>query len=245
MKIILALPAYNEEEALPHLLGSLRSAAFPADVAHIVIVDDGSTDRTREVIESWSALLPMELVLHPVNCGLGKTILDALERAAALAGPDDAIVTMDADNTHSPALIEEMTQRLAAGFDIVIASRYRRGSATIGLSAFRHFLSFGARILFQVLFPIRGVRDYTCGFRAYRAAFLQKALERYGESFVTEQSFACMAEILLKSAKIGARVSEVPMTLHYDRKAGVSKMRVWRTVWRTIGLMVRVSFTRA
>ena len=84
MKVFVALPAYNEEVALPQLLESLRRAVPDS---RLVIVDDGSTDRTLQVIEQWSSQLPIELVRHPTNRGLRETIRDALLRALELAEP--------------------------------------------------------------------------------------------------------------------------------------------------------------
>lgn len=246
MKIFLALPAYNEEQGLPHLLEAFqREVALPGHPVRVVIVDDGSKDGTRRVIEDWSSRMPIDLVIHRVNRGLGETILHALQRAAELAAPEDVIVTMDADNTHSPALIPQMVRQLEAGSQVVIASRYRRGSAVVGLNAFRHLMSFGARLLFRIVFPLRGVRDYTCGFRAYRAELLQRAFMLYGTSLVTERSFASMAEVLLKLGKMGARMSEVPMVLRYDQKQSASKMRVARTVFNTLRLLARNRFAAA
>jgi len=244
MKIFFALPAYNEELGLPKLLGAFLQEMDRAGYSmQVVIVDDGSKDRTRDVVNEWSAKLPIVLVLHQQNRGLGETIRDALRRAAELAQPDDIIVTMDADNTHDPALIPDMVRLIQAGKDIVIASRYRQGSSVVGLSPHRQALSYGARILFQAVFPISGVRDYTCGFRAYRAAVLQRAFAHHGDALVTERSFACMAEILLRLSKMGLQFAEVPMVLRYDQKEGASKMKVASTVLRTLRLMARMRFS--
>jgi dolichol-phosphate mannosyltransferase len=246
MRVFLTLPAYNEQEALPRLF-----QAFEQEVAlagshdgRVVIVDDGSRDRTCEVISQWGGRLSIDLVRHASNRGLGETIRDALRRASELAATDDVIVTMDADNTHSPALIPGMIARLNQGYDLVIASRYRRGARVVGLSPVRHVMSYGARFLFQILYPISGVRDYTCGFRAYRAGLLHKAFLTYGDSLVTERGFACMAEILLKLARLGLRASEVPMVLRYDQKPSASKMNVGNTVSTTIKLIARTRFSR-
>jgi dolichol-phosphate mannosyltransferase len=244
MTVILALPAYNEELGLPKLLetfgGEMKKAGLSPKV---VIVDDGSGDGTGDVILEWSSRLPIDLVKHSENRGLGETIRDALRRASEVAEADDVIVTMDADNTHSPALIPEMLRLIGAGNDMVIASRYRKGSRVIGLSWYRHLMSYGARVLFQIVFPIPHVRDYTCGFRAYRADALRKAFAVYGDGFVTERSFACMAEILLRMRKLSLKIAEVPMVLRYDRKEGASKMKVARTVSRTLRLMLRIRFS--
>jgi len=244
MTVFLVLPAYNEELGLPKLLRSFRDAMGAAGLrAQVVIVDDGSHDRTREVIRDWSSKLPIDLVLHGENRGLGETIRDALKRAAALAEPEDTIVTMDADNTHDPILIPSMIRLLATGKDVVIASRYRPGSRVVGLEPYRRLMSYGARILFQIVHPISGVRDYTCGFRAYRASAVKDAFALHGDTLVTERGFACMAEILMRLSRMGLRMAEVPMVLHYDQKEGTSKMRVAITVLKTLRLMARSRFT--
>jgi dolichol-phosphate mannosyltransferase len=240
MQVVLALPAYNEERALPLVLAAFQREVLSAGwAASIVVVDDGSTDGTCRVAQEWSSRLPVTVVRHAANRGLGETIADALRAAAATTAPDDVIVSMDADNTHSPQLIPAMVRRIAEGSDVVIASRYRRGSKTVGVSAFRQLMSYGARFLLQVLLPMPGVRDFTCGFRAYRAGLVQQAFERYHGRLITERSFACMLEILLKLREMGARMCEVPMVLRYDLKAGASKMRVRQTVLTTVRLALR------
>lgn len=240
MKVLLALAAYNEELGLPQVLERFRQAAVSGGYsAGVVVVDDGSRDGTARVIQEWSAVLPIELIRHPVNRGLGETIQDALHLAARLAEPEDVIVTMDADNSHSPELIGEMLRRIDEGHDVVIASRYRRGAGVVGLAWLRHLMSYGARCLFQVLFPTAGVRDYTSGFRAYRARTVQEAFQAYDGQLVTERGFASMAEILLKLRRLGARMCEVPMVLRYDQKGGSSKMKVLATIVATLRLMAR------
>ena len=240
MKVLLALAAYNEERGLPQVLERFRRQAVSAGWSvGVVVVDDGSTDGTGRVIEEWSAVLPIELMRHPSNRGLGESIQDALGLAARLAEPEDVIVTMDADNSHAPELIGEMVRRIAEGNDVVIASRYRAGAGVVGLGRFRHLMSYGARVLFQVLLPIPGVRDYTCGFRAYRARTVQEAFQAYAGQLATERGFASMAEILLKLRRLGARMCEVPMVLRYDRKGGASKMKIPATVLATLRLMAR------
>ena len=89
------------------------------------------------------------------------------------------------------------------------------------------------------MFPIKGVRDYTCGFRAYRASLLKKAFSVYGDKFVEYKGFQCMADILLKLSRMDAIMSEVPMILRYDLKGGETKMRVSTTVLNTIKLLFK------
>ena len=75
-----------------------------------------------------------------------------------------------------------------------------------------------------------GVKDYTCGYRAYTYESLQRARQAYGENLITQRSFACMMELLYKLYRSGSRFGEVPFALRYDNKGGESKMQVLRTM---------------
>jgi dolichol-phosphate mannosyltransferase len=147
---------------------------------------------------------------------------------------------MDADNTHDPSLIPRLIQRIDAGFDVVIASRFRAGALVVGVPSARRFLSQVGGWVYRLLLPIRGVRDYTCGYRAYRAAVLQAAFERWGNSFISEAGFAAMADILLKLRLFeDMLMTEVPFTLRYDRKPGTSKMRIGANIIANLWLALR------
>ena len=135
-----------------------------------------------------------------------------------------------------------MVQMVREGHDVVIASRYRPGARVVGVSLPRRFTSYGASWLFRILFPTPGVRDYTCGFRAYRGQVLTSAVSRYGSRFVEAQGFQCMVDILLKLRKLDVIFGEVPMILRYDLKLGSSKMRVARTIWQTLSLLLKRRF---
>jgi dolichol-phosphate mannosyltransferase len=145
---------------------------------------------------------------------------------------------MDADDTHTPGLILRMVRHITEGCDVVIASRYQPGSRTIGVPWSRRLLSYGASILFRVVFPTPGVRDYTCGYRAYRADAIQDAVSHYGQDFLNQDGFQCMVDILLKLRTRHLIFGEVPFILRYDQKEGGTKMRVWRTVRQTLSLLV-------
>jgi dolichol-phosphate mannosyltransferase len=186
--------------------------------------------------------MPLSVHRHPENQGLGATIRDGLKLAAERCGDRDMVIAMDADNSHTPGLIRTMTRLVLEGNDVVIASRYQRGAYVRGLSLSRQLLSYGARILFQVFFPIPGVRDYTCGYRAYRGGVLREAFRRYGNEFISEGGFQCMVDILLKLRSMNVIIRECPLILRYDFKAGASKMKVADTIWRTLELLVRRRF---
>ncbi len=238
--ILIGLPAYNEEEALARLLPDIAAAMEEARLPYrVLVVDDGSADRTAEIVRSCAEGVNLKLVQHPQNLGLGAAIQTLMRTALEDLADGDVLVTMDADGTHRPALIAPMIQKIREGADVVIASRYQPGARVVGVSGFRNFMSSGAALLFRTLAPVRGARDYTCGYRAYSAGILRRMAEVYGANLTTESGFACMVDLLLKLGCLGAVVVEVPMILRYDLKPGASKMQVGKTVRRTLGLLWR------
>lgn len=239
-KVFILLPAYNEAANIGSLLERVDRAMRDAGISYaVILVDDGSADETFSIASALGRTMPITIHRHDVNMGLGPTIGDAFLLATSVMGPDDIAVVMDADDTHDPRVIPEMAAAIHRGADVVIASRYARGSTVQGVPRERLWLSNGASALFRLVFPTPGVRDYTSGFRAYRGRILQSAFAHYQESFVDQVGFQCMADILLKLRHIGARFDEVPFALRYDMKRGASKMKVLQTVTRTLGLVMR------
>lgn len=236
--IYILLPAYNEEVALPLLLPRISQVMQQHRLtSRVIVVDDGSADRTAEVARAAEGV---QVLQHPQNMGLAAGLRTGLTHIALIAQPDDTVVTMDADNTHNPGLIPRMVQRIDEGFDVVIASRYRPGARVIGVPPIRQFLSDMGGWVYRLLLPIPGVRDYTCGYRAYRAAVLQTARERWGDRFITETGFAAMVDILLKLRLLDSiLMTELPFILRYDRKPGASKMRVGSNVTANLRLALR------
>lgn len=238
----IVLPAYNEEASLGELLGRMHDVmTAEAQPYRVIVVDDGSTDATASIAEKSAARLPVTLVRHPHNLGLGATIADGLREAAAVAERHDVVVTMDADLTQDPRYIPSMIRAYGAGADVVIASRFRHGSSVAGVSAFRRFMTGGARVVLATFMHVEGVRDYSCGFRLYDVEVLQEAFAVLGDDFITERGFACMAEILVK-LRHRARIVEVPFALHYEEKRKASSMRVSRTAMSYFGVVARTAW---
>jgi dolichol-phosphate mannosyltransferase len=234
------LPAYNEERALPLLLESYSKLLGERQVDYrVIVVDDGSVDRTAELTEQYAGRMPLELLRHGINRGLGAAMRTGLSHVAKISGPADLVVTMDADNTHNPEILFQMVEKIEQGADVVIASRYETGGKEVGLTIHRKILSHGASFLIDKCFRVEGAKDYTCGYRMYRTSVIKQAFERYGEDFITENSFVCMAEILIKTAYLPAKVAEVPLVLRYDLKEGTSKMKKIRTIMRYVRFIIR------
>ncbi len=230
------MPAFNEERDLPGLLQRLQEALADWADFRILVVDDGSNDRTAAIVEASQQKMPVTLIRHQKNQGLGAAIRTGLKAAALL---DGTIVTMDADNSQGPDLIREMTARINNGHDVVIASRFQPGAQEIGVPAYRVFLSHLSSGIIRLLVRYPGARDYTCGYRAYRLETVRELIDRYGDNFLRETGFSCMFELLLNCRRVDAVVTEVPLILRYDLKLGASKMRVIRTARRYLVTLVR------
>lgn len=239
-KLWIVLPAFNEEQDLPHLLQRIDEAMEEANIGfEVLLVDDGSTDDTRSIAETWSQKLPLRVLRHTKNQGLGATLRDGLRWASELAQPSDVIVTLDADNSHTPELIVRMLRLVREGHDVVVASRFRAGSRVRGLPLNRRVLSRAAAVLFKLLFPIKGIRDYTSGYRAYRAHVLQDVIAE-DPAFFDQEGFQVMVDVLLKLRRKRDLVfGEAPLILRYDHKQGASKMAIWATIKGSLGLILK------
>jgi dolichol-phosphate mannosyltransferase len=240
-EIFVVLPTFNEGTSLVSLLQELEEV-LAAPSCHILVVDDGSTDTSLQTLRALN-LPHVQIVTHDQNRGLGEAIRTGLTVALQQCRNEhDIIVIMDSDMTHTPYLIARMVNLVQEGNDVVIASRFRYGSRVKGLSPYRVFLSHAASWVFRLFLPIPGVKDYTCGYRAYRASLLKQSFAKYHDDFVSESGFSCMVDILLKLAPMDAIIVEVPLILRYERKVSASKMKIFQTIFASLKLLVRTRF---
>ena len=235
----LLLPAFNEAESLSLLLPKIKKLADEV-LLHTIVCDDASTDGTRDVLREFDDELRLDIIVHKMNRGLGETVRDLFERVNELCSADDVIVRMDCDDTHDPAIILSMIDKLNQGCDVVVASRFQPGGGQVGVSRLRSLLSTAANLFMKLLFPIRGLKEYSCGYRAYRASAIKTALAVYGSDFIQLKGlgFSCTLEKLVKLRMLGARFGEVPFVLRYDRKLSQSKMLANITTFGYITLSI-------
>jgi dolichol-phosphate mannosyltransferase len=242
--IYVIFPAWNEEKVIGPTLRALAEAYRGRESeVHAVLVDDGSTDATvaeaRRAIAESGGRMPLTVLSHEVNAGLGAGLRTGIYWCLDHAGDDDIIVTLDADNTHPPAMIPTLVERVREGNDLAIASRYRTGAEVHGVPGYRRALSDVGRLVFQGLYPIRGVRDYTCCFRAYRVPILRRARQVYGDQLCTARGFEAVMDLLLRLGPLEPRVSEIGFVLDYGERVGQSKMKVLKTIRSTVQLLLR------
>lgn len=236
MTLTVVIPVRNERECLPSLFEKFeRAFAGYQGPFQILLVDGASTDGTPETAETYADRLPVEVLRLRENIGLGGALEVGLLRALA---DSDVVVTMDGDDSHDPATIFQLLEKLREGYDVVVASRFEPGGAEIGVAGYRRLLSHTASAILRRLYPVGGIKDYSSGFRAYRTSALRRVQQEFGR-LVNERGFSCMMELLLKLRAVGVRAAEVPLVLRYDLKHSESKMDVGRTVVRYLVVMAR------
>lgn len=225
--IYVLLPAYNEELALPPLLERLdRQLSSHGIDWRAVIVNDGSSDGTAQLLKTLGERFPIDVVTHRYNRGLGETARDGFEYVADVGRTGDVVVRMDCDDTHDPSYIPAMLEKIREGYEAVIASRYAPGGGQRGVDAYRRAISRIANWIIKAFFNIPGVWEYTCGFRAYRVELIRDALHIFKNQFIDLKGmgFTGTVEKMIKLKLMGARVTEIDFVLRYDRKPSESKV---------------------
>lgn len=234
----LLIPCFNEAEALPALFAELRDLPrlFAPHFPEVVFVDDGSTDGTLEMLYDFaeSAFYPVKVLGLSPNRGVGAAVR---EGGALVAG--EAVVTYDADRAYPLADAAKLLAALESGADVATATPFGAGAAFEEDAPRRRFFTVAASLAYRLRLcgRARGVRCFTCGFRAWRRDWFLRCLP-------SRDGFPATAEMLLSALRAGARPAVLPSTLR-KREAGVSKMRVWRAVRGHLGLLLRGPRSRA
>ena len=195
----LVIPAYNEEKRLPVSLARIADwlgSRSPASPAEVIIVDDGSSDRTAAVAEKTAAGLglPFRVIRLPRNLGKGAAV-----RAGVLEARGNHVLVTDADLS-TP--IEEVDKLLAAGAPVAIGSR--GVDATLVKQRQSLFRVASGKLfngLVQLL-VVSGIRDTQCGFKLFRADAAQEVFTR-----ATVDRFAFDVEALLLARRLGYHIA--------------------------------------
>jgi dolichol-phosphate mannosyltransferase len=232
--------AYNEEQNLRRLLTSLADHVQTLHARHqVIVVDDGSDDRTAALAESFSGRLRLHVERHEANRGVAAGFRTGFDVVRRMAGPGDFVFTLEADNTVDLSQFHGMVEKAMQGADVVLGSCYAPGGRVEGVSPAREFMSRGINGVMRGFFPIPGCHTYSSFFRLYRSDVLQMAHERYGERFIESDGFTSAAEILFKVHRLGFRMAEVPTVLQFGERIGKSKMRVGRTILEYVRFLAR------
>lgn len=205
-KLVIQIPCYNEAETLPGTLAELPREVEGFDEVEIIIVDDGSTDRTAEIASAAIADLPDGLsgnvLKHGVNRGKGAAV-----RTGALAASNDVVLYLDADLSTQPNQTSKLLAALAEGADIAIGSRIRPegGDMRASQPAWRRV---GGRLfaLLRRRLLLSDIEDTQCGFKAFTRPAAQAIFSRQ-----QLEGWAFDAELLYLAHRLGYSVVPVPI----------------------------------
>ena len=217
-RISVILPAKNEAEALPNVLAGIMTVLHDAEV---IVVDDGSTDTTKDVCQS----VGVRCLSAPYSMGNGAAI-----KRGARAASGEILVFMDADGQHDPNEIPRLIDRLLDGYDLVVGARDRSGQASASRSVANGFYNWLATWMTG-----HRVEDLTSGFRAVRANAFREFLHMLpnGFSYPTTSTMA-----FFRSAY---SVSYVSISVKSRKKGSKSHIRPMRDGMRFLLIIIRIA----
>jgi glycosyltransferase involved in cell wall biosynthesis len=214
--LYVVMPAFNEGRVIASVIHRVRETVPDA---HIVVINDGSSDNTASVATAAGA----RVVTLPYNCGYGVALQTGLTYAFRAGA--ELVITMDADGQHDPRSIDALIQPVRKGErDLVLGSRYLAQSVSYRIPALRQFVS---RCLSLLLSFIAGqpLTDTTTGFQCMNRQTVGR--------FVTLKDFPEKtpdADLILYAIMTGVRVCEVPVTMHEDQ-GGESMHGVFKSMF--------------
>lgn len=214
MKILVVIPTYNEAQNV----GKILEQALEVLNCDILVVDDNSTDSTKDIIRGFGDTGRVFMLERPSKMGLGTAYIAGfqwgLERGYEL------FFEIDADNSHSPASLTYFVEKIAEGCDVVVGSRYLNHTISVVGWDFRRLLisKFGNWYA-STLMGLKQFTDLTSGYRCYTS----KVLETIGLEKVKANGYAFQIEMVFRCYKKGFKIAEIPI-IFYERGGGSSKM---------------------
>jgi glycosyltransferase involved in cell wall biosynthesis len=222
VRVSFLIPAYNEEATIGEVLERIEALGLDSQV---VVVDDGSSDRTAVIAEQHGAT-----VIRQANAGKGAAIRTAI---GAIDG--DIAVIQDADMEYDPAEVPELIDPIVRGVaDVVYGSRLRGGKAQRAY-LFWHLVGNRFLSLLTAFLYNTTLSDMETGYKAFRADVLRSLDLR-------ESRFGIEPEITAKICKRRLRIYELPIS-YYGRTYAEGKNITWRDGFRAIWVLLRVRFT--
>lgn len=213
MRVIIAIPTYNERDNIVNLVLDIQRAARGVD---ILIIDDNSPDGTGQIADQLASHDRSIHVMHrPGKMGLGTAYVAGFRYA--IEQGYDFVFEMDADFSHNPTYLPQFLA-MAQQSDLVIGSRYIKGGGTPNWAPLRKFISGGGNVFARAVLGIP-VHDCTGGYRCYRTA----ALRTLNLGAIRAQGYAFQVEMAYNFWKSGFRIRETPIIFE-DRRVGSSKM---------------------
>ena len=206
MRIIVTIPAYNEEKTIGEVIGSIHQVMKSSRYSYkILVVDDGSKDNTVKVAKKLNAIV----YSHPKNYGLAEAFKTEIKKALGLKA--DVIVHIDADFQYLPKEIPKLLNEINNGYDLVLGSRFKGKIESMSL-----IKRLGNKAFSRVISNVTGLRisDGQTGFRAFTKEVAEKIDIISSHTYTQEQ--------IIKAVKEKFRVKEVPV--YFARRKDESRL---------------------
>ena len=232
--IYVCVPTYNEGPTVGLVLWKIRKVfqEFPREY-HLLVLDDGSTDGTAELLEPYTNVLPLTVLRHETRKGYPASVTALLN--AALERTDrpkrDSAVLMHADFAHGPEFLPEFVRRLDSGADMAVGEATLEGEP----SRARRWIRRAAPVLLRRAVRVPGVQDTVSGFVAFRLMTLRNAMREPGGLSLSAPGWAANAELIGRAARHARRIETVDIVERHDRRQRDSRVDPWaavRQLWR-------------
>lgn len=225
--IYFLIPVFNESDNIEELARSINALNVEEEKFY-VFVDDKSTDTTIEKIKMFFRENKFHIIEKIENKGPGDSFNLGFEWILQQSkNSNDIIITLEGDNTSDIKLLPEMLAISKLGYSLVLASVYAQGGGFDKTSWFRKLVSAMANIIMRFIFDIK-VITLSSFYRVYHVSLIKQIKLKFPQ-IISEPGFICMIEILVKSIRLNAKIIEVPMVLHSQKRKGKSKMKVIKT----------------
>ena len=223
MKIVIVIPTYNESKNIGRLIEALDKEFknIPSHELNLLVVEGNSPDGTADVVrEKMKDYKFVHLLMEEKKAGLGAAYVYGFKHAMGEMKAD-VLIEMDADFQHDPKEIKNFVKQIDDGYDYVIGSRFVKGGSIPKEWEFkRKMYSKLGNTLSKVILGVRGVNDFTTGYKASR-------VKGYADSIdldnILSKGFAYKMDLLYKMHKAGAKIKEIPIQFGL-RDEGTSKM---------------------
>jgi glycosyltransferase involved in cell wall biosynthesis len=245
--IYVCIPSYNEAPTIGLLLWKIRQvfAGFEREY-QLLVLDDGSTDATGEVLERYTRVLPLNVTRHQERKGYAQSAEELLRQAVERTDRPkrDCAILMHADFTHGPNFIPDLVRRIESGADIVVAQGKLRGEP----SRLRRWARRVAPILLRGAVMVPGVTDVVSGFAVFRLVTLRNAFRSASGPLLTTQGWAANAELYARTTRHARRVETILTVERGDLRQRESRSTYWEAplnVWASRRALRRAAPPRA
>lgn len=229
MKLSVIIPCYNEKELLPELIALVKRA--PVEDKEIILVDDGSTDGTTELIKAGLDKQVDKVVYHRVNQGKGAAIRSGLEQATG-----EMVLIQDADLEYDPHEYPRLIAPIVQGkADVVYGSRFS-GEGPHRVHLFWHYVGNRLLTLLSNMFSNLNLTDMETCYKVFRTEIIRSLN-------IEENGFGIEPEITVKVGKKSCRVYEVGIS-YYGRSYSEGKKITWKDGFKAVSVILKYGLFR-